>query len=102
MNYLFTYGTLQDLQVQQYIFDRILSGRQDHLLGFKRLENAIYDRYPLVIQTNDTIDKVMGMIYEVTEEDLRRADIYETNAYTRNLFLLESGIEAWVYVKNSE
>ncbi len=101
MNYLFTYGTLQDPQVQQYIFGRILAGKVDFLSGFKRLENAVYERYPLVVQTNDLKTKVEGMAYEVSESDLKKADIYETSAYTRMKVLLESGTTAWVYIENS-
>ena len=102
MEHLFTYGTLQDEQVQKYLFGRILNGSEDYLLGFKRLENAIYDRYPLVIRTDNTGDKVHGMAYEVTLSDLQKADIYETTAYKREKFALKSGKEAWVYLENSK
>ncbi|WP_421810632.1 gamma-glutamylcyclotransferase family protein [Flagellimonas sp.] len=102
MAYLFTYGTLQDLQVQQYVFGRILDGQPDFLLGFKKMENAVYGRYPLVIQTGKIEDKVEGKVYEVSEIDLKKADIYETSAYSRKIFPLESGLQAWVYVENSK
>ncbi|MEX0361440.1 gamma-glutamylcyclotransferase family protein [Flagellimonas sp.] len=101
MEYLFTYGTLQDLQVQQYIFGRTLTGKSDFLPGFKKMENAVYDRYPLVIQSGNPKDTVQGMVYEVTPLDLTKSDIYETSAYIREKVVLESGIEAWLYVKNS-
>ncbi|MBO0331224.1 gamma-glutamylcyclotransferase family protein [[Muricauda] lutisoli] len=102
MEYLFSYGTLQDLQVQQYIFGRLLKGRTDAALGFKKLENAVYGRYALVINTDNHEDKVMGMAYEVNETDLKKADIYETSAYKRQKFSLESGDEAWIYIENSD
>lgn len=102
MAYLFTYGTLQDVQVQQYIFGRTLEGSKDFLLGFNRIENAVYDRYPLVVETGDPEHKVQGMVYEVSEQELHKADIYETSAYTREKVQLESGIRAWLYVKNSK
>ncbi len=101
MEYLFSYGTLQDLQVQEYIFGRILHGKPDTVLGFKKIENAVYGRYPLVINTNNPKDKVEGMAYQVNDADLKKADIYETSAYKREKFLLESGDEAWIYIKNS-
>ncbi|NVN16734.1 gamma-glutamylcyclotransferase [Muricauda sp. HICW] len=101
MDYLFSYGTLQDHQVQQYIFGRLLHGKADVALGFKKLENAVYGRYPLVINTNNPEDKVVGVAYEVNEVDLKKADIYETNAYKRQKFPLESGDEAWIYIENS-
>jgi gamma-glutamylcyclotransferase (GGCT)/AIG2-like uncharacterized protein YtfP len=102
LTYLFTYGTLLDLQVQEYVFGRTIDGQPDHLLGFKKLENAVYERYPLVVQTQNPQDKVKGNVYEVSEIDLKKADIYETHAYKRQKFLLESGKKAWVYVENSK
>lgn len=102
MEYLFTYGTLQDLQVQEYIFGRTLTGVPGALLGFKKMENAVYGRYPLVLQTKNLEDKVGGTMYEVSEADLKKADIYETSAYKREKFLLESGTMAWVYIENSK
>jgi len=76
-------------------------GKPDFLTGFKRFENAVYERYPLVVETHDSKTKVKGMAYEVSESDLKKADIYETSAYTRKKVLLESGIAAWVYIENS-
>ncbi|NAY92625.1 gamma-glutamylcyclotransferase [Muricauda sp. JGD-17] len=102
MEYLFTYGTLQDLQVQEYVFGRILHGYKDCLLGFKKMENVIYGRYPLVIRTENSEDKVVGKVYETELLDLEKADIYETSAYKREKFKLESGKEAWVYLENSK
>ncbi|MGW9684980.1 gamma-glutamylcyclotransferase family protein [Flagellimonas sp. 2504JD1-5] len=101
MEYLFTYGTLQDNQVQHYIFQRSLEGQPDSLPGFKRFENAVYGRYAIVVQTNKPEDKVEGKAYEVSLEELSKADIYETNAYKRVKMRLTSGISAWVYVENS-
>ena len=101
MEYLFTYGTLQDKQVQQYVFGRILKGKPDMLPKFKWFENAVYGRYPLVKPTNNDNDLVEGIAYQVNSQDLARCDVYETSAYTRKIFTLKSGINAWVYVKNS-
>ena len=100
--YLFTYGTLQDPQVQQYIFGRELKGTQDRLLEFKWFENAVYGRYPLVKPTGNPNDSVKGMVYGVTEQELKTCDVYETSAYRRRTFILASGIEAWVYIENSD
>tara|TARA_E500000318_G_C3521380_1_gene196550 strand:- start:657 stop:965 length:309 start_codon:yes stop_codon:yes gene_type:complete len=101
LEYLFSYGTLQDLQVQEYIFGRLLKGKEDAALGFKKMDNAVYGRYPLVVHTNNPEDKVAGMAYEVNDTDLKKADIYETSAYKREKFPLESGDEAWIYIENS-
>lgn len=102
MEHLFTYGTLQEKQVQQDVFGHPLEGRPDTLLGFKKVENAVYGQYPVVIQTQDTKDKVKGTVYTVSIIDLEKGDAYETEAYKREKFPLESGLEAWVYVENSQ
>lgn len=101
-SFLFTYGTLQDPQVQQYVFGRALEGKADKLPKFKWIENAVYGRYPLVKPTAIPSDFVTGMVYRVNEEELATCDIYETSAYRREIFSLNSGIEAWVYVENSD
>ncbi len=64
------------------------------------MENAVYGRYPLVIQTKKMEDKVEGTRYEVSEIDLKKADIYETSIYKREKFPMESGSSAWVYIEN--
>ncbi|WP_298792099.1 gamma-glutamylcyclotransferase family protein [uncultured Allomuricauda sp.] len=101
MEYLFTYGTLKNEQVQHYIFHRTLEGQSDSLPGFKRLENVVYDRYPLVINTDNPNDTVEGVAYKVSLDELMQADVYETKAYKRIKMSLKSGISAWVYVENS-
>lgn len=102
MEYLFTYGTLQDKQVQQYLFGRILDGKADFLKGYQRHENAVYGRYPLVEETRDPEHRVAGTAYKVSPSDLAKADVYETSAYKRQKVILDSGLEAWLYVKNSD
>ncbi|WP_165395264.1 gamma-glutamylcyclotransferase family protein [Flagellimonas allohymeniacidonis] len=101
MDYLFTYGTLQDAQVQIYVFGKPLIGSIDVLTGFQKTDAAVYQRYPLVIKTNQQEHEVEGVAYEVSEIDLKKADIYETSAYKREKFQLKSGKWAWVYVENS-
>ncbi|MEM8999475.1 MAG: gamma-glutamylcyclotransferase family protein [Bacteroidota bacterium] len=101
LEYLFTYGTLQNRQVQQYVFGRILKGIPDHITGYKYLENAIYQRYPLVQRSNNMKHTVKGMVYELSKSDLLRCDVYETSAYKREKVILQSGTVAWVYIENS-
>lgn len=101
MENLFTYGTLQDEQVQRYVFGRTLEGRPDALPNHKWFENAILEKYALVRPTGNPDDFVNGIVYRLSIKDLLRADVYETSAYRRELFTLKSGIRAWVYVDNS-
>ena len=43
--------------------------------------------------------KIVGTVYQVTDEELLMADSYETKAYKRDYIKLQSGKSAWVYVK---
>ena len=71
-------------------------------MGFKKEDEAIYERYPLVKKTDEREHEVEGVAYEVSEADLAKADIYETHAYKRIKVQLKSGKQAWVYVENSK
>ena len=89
------------MQVQVYVFGKPLTGSKDVLTGFRKMNEAVYDRYSLVTQTNQPEHEVEGVAYQVSEMDLKKADIYETSAYKREKFQLKSGKWAWVYVENS-
>ena len=105
---LFSYGTLQQREVQLATFGRELVGTADQLVGFHqsmvRIEDADVVRtsgkthHPIVRQTGIVDDRVAGTAFEVTDEDLANADKYEVSDYKRVLAPLASGREAWVYV----
>ena len=39
-----------------------------------------------------------GEVYDVTADELERADAYETGTYVRESRTLKSGTDAWVYI----
>src|SRR5579863_7084632 len=108
MPLLFSYGTLQQEDVQRATFGRRLAGASDALLGFEqtlvRIEDAAVlatsgrTHHPIVRPSRDSRSRVPGTVFEVTEEELGRADRYEVAAYRRIAVTLASGREAWVYV----
>jgi gamma-glutamylcyclotransferase (GGCT)/AIG2-like uncharacterized protein YtfP len=109
MPLLFSYGTLQQDDVQLATFGRLLEGQRDELPGFERslvpIENpqiaAISGKthYANVKFTGDVGSRVSGTLFEVTEAELAAADEYERRAaYRRLLLTLASGRQAWVYV----
>lgn len=108
MPYLFSYGTLQQEEVQAATFGRKLVGRPDELPGFEQSLVEIDDpavvatsgktHHPIVAFTGDRNDRVAGTVFEITEEELARADGYEVAAYRRVAVYLASGLRAWVYV----
>lgn len=108
MPLLFSYGTLQQENVQFATFGRKLAGEPDSLVGFKRTEFRITDLevirtsgktlHPMATFTGESGERIAGMVFEVTDEELEQADRYETDpAYRRWRTRLLSGREAWVY-----
>ncbi|MHC8368543.1 gamma-glutamylcyclotransferase family protein [Pseudomonas sp. ZT5P21] len=106
--YLFSYGTLQDKAVQLANFGRELSGSADVMLGYEQAWLEITDpevlatsgktHHPIVRPGGDNSAPIPGMVFQITAEELVAADSYEVSDYKRVSVVLESGIEAWVYV----
>lgn len=108
MPLLFSYGTLQQAQVQLDTFGRRLEGEPDALVGYARSMVRIEDPdviassgkalHPIVRHTGVPTDQVSGSVFEISEDELQRADGYEVDAYRRVSAALASGRSAWVYV----
>jgi gamma-glutamylcyclotransferase (GGCT)/AIG2-like uncharacterized protein YtfP len=109
MPLIFSYGTLQQHEVQLATFGRLLAGRRDELVGFEpslvRIEDpdlaaAIGRTHHDNVTFNGRSDsRVDGMVFEITDAELADADRYEERAaYKRIRTTLASGTEAWVYV----
>ncbi|MBE1605857.1 gamma-glutamylcyclotransferase [Actinopolymorpha pittospori] len=106
--HLFSYGTLQQSDVQRAQFGRLLIGRPDSLRGYRLdwltiTDPAVVavsgsDRHPVMSRTGHAGDAVAGTLFEITEADLAAADDYEVSDYTRVAVRLESGIDAWTYL----
>jgi hypothetical protein len=109
MPLLFSYGTLQQEEVQLSMFGRKLQGEKDLLLGYEpslvkipdpavahRLGRTHHDN---VTPTGDDWSSVQGTVFEVTDDEIAKADKYESEfLYRRINGILASGKEAWVYV----
>jgi hypothetical protein len=106
--HLFSYGTLQQPEVQLANFGRELDGQPDSLPGHRLTMIEITDpeviavsgsaRHPIVVPSDDASDSVQGSVFSLTETELAAADEYEVDDYTRTLVRLDSGISAWVYL----
>lgn len=109
--YLFSYGTLQKEQVQVETFGRILVGKKDTLVGFTIMQIEITDIavlktsgqqfHPIIQFTGNQQDKVDGVLFEVTDDELLQADKYEVKDYIRICENFESGKKGYVYVQRS-
>jgi gamma-glutamylcyclotransferase (GGCT)/AIG2-like uncharacterized protein YtfP len=105
---LFSYGTLQQDNVQLATFGRRLTGVSDALVGYRQSMVAIQDpevvrtsgktHHPIVAFTGASEDRVPGMMFEISDAELAHADAYEVAAYVRVKASLASGLEGWVYV----
>jgi len=97
-NRLFIYGTLADPGIQKEVWGRKTESIPDILKGYKKSEIKIDGEiYPLIIP--DETGEVSGLVIEVTDEELKKIDEYETGAYKRKKVILESGASVWVYVE---
>ncbi len=107
--WLFSYGTLQQPEVQSSTFGRLLRGEPDHLVGFVVDKVAITDpdvvalsgsaEHPILRRSSDPNARVAGTALEVRLDDLERADSYEVDDYERILVTLQSGRRAYVYIE---
>ncbi|MDB2590301.1 gamma-glutamylcyclotransferase [Candidatus Thioglobus sp.] len=109
MEFLFSYGTLQSEKVQFETFGRELEGHADKLLGYKLAMVEIKDQHvvdlsgethhPIAVVTCDLADEILGMVFEITTEELAQSDKYEVDEYQRVMGRFKSGKQAWVYVQ---
>lgn len=96
MEQLFVYGTLRDPHIQQRVFGRLIASVPDALDGYQMQRIVLAEgEYPIIAPHPSS--SVEGHILQVTEEELARADRYETDAYRRVSVTLRSGRRAWVY-----
>jgi gamma-glutamylcyclotransferase (GGCT)/AIG2-like uncharacterized protein YtfP len=107
---LFSYGTLQYEAVQLSTFGRKLNGKPDVLAGYQLSTLKISNpdvvatsgeaTHPVLVKTNNEIDQVKGIVFDISSEELQQADKYEAADYKRVSVQLHSGCSAWVYVSN--
>ncbi|WP_246199624.1 gamma-glutamylcyclotransferase family protein [Arthrobacter zhaoguopingii] len=104
---LFSYGTLRLPTVQLAHFGRLLTGTEDrlphHRIEWLRITDPAVvatsgtDSHPILRYSAAAADFVEGTVFEVSDEELAAADLYEVGEYERVQLRLESGIHAWVY-----
>lgn len=105
---LFAYGTLQLERVQLATFGRRLSGSVDTLARFTLVPLKIDDddviavsgkaEHSMATFTGNDSDRISGVVYDLSCDELAAADGYEVPAVERVAVVLESGTRAWAYV----
>lgn len=104
---LFSYGTLQKPKVQLATYGRQLEGKADALRGYRLAPLRIDDPgvvrlsgkpvHQIARETGDGADRIEGVLFLLTDEELAKTDAYEVADYTRIEVQLESGEKAFVY-----
>lgn len=105
MEQLFSYGTLRSKEIQRQIFNKVLTGTPDQLLGHKLKSLQIEEEfgmadYVVVVPSKDPADIIHGVVFTISDTDLAKVDLFESNAYKRVQVTLESGAVAWIYMEN--
>jgi hypothetical protein len=109
MPLLFSYGSLQQENVQLSTFGRRLSGQPDELPKFEPSLVRIEDpqvaaatgktHHANVTFNGNDESRVPGTVFEITDAELARVDEYEIAfLYQRVAAVLRSGRQAWVYI----
>jgi gamma-glutamylcyclotransferase (GGCT)/AIG2-like uncharacterized protein YtfP len=106
---LFSYGTLQEEQVQRAVFGGAIAGEADAIVGYRLETVTITDPAAIAISgradhtmlepTGNDADTIEGTRFALSEAQLAMADAYEDAAYKRVEVGLRSGARAWVYVR---
>lgn len=107
---LFSYGTLQLEKVQLESFGRKLIGKKEILQGFvveqlrmtdqEVLDKSEQEYHPIAIPTNNKDDEIEGTLYEISEQELKQADLYEVADYKRVKVTFVSKKRGWIYIKS--
>ena len=105
MEQLFSYGTLQSKEIQMQVFNKLLSGIEDQLAGYKLKDLQIEEEfgmedYFVAMPSENPSDAIHGIAFTVSSEDLIKADQFESNAYKRIHITLQSGTKAWIYIES--
>jgi hypothetical protein len=105
---LFSYGTLRQPDVQRANYGRLLEGEPDFLPGYRLAPLAITDPdvvrisgkavHSIARRSGDPADRVPGMVFALSEDELAATDRYEVDVYARVEAVLASGRRALVYV----
>ncbi len=112
MPLLFSYGTLEQEDVQFATFGRQLQGSADELpcfeLSLVEIRNAQFvassgqTHHANITFNGNNDSRVNGTAFTITDSELAAADQYERPAgYERIAVTLESGKSAWVYLHAS-
>ena len=94
---LFVYGTLKDPMIQKDIFGRVVKGKESQLYGYTRKTAFIDGEIYPIAESGNADSYIDGLILELTQKELQRADAYEGDSYKRVSVSMHNDL-VWVYV----
>ena len=65
----------------------------------QKIPHSKFYIYPTIKENKNSL--VEGMVFDVSEEDMKNLDRYETHLYRRLEVILQSGIKALAYIENN-
>lgn len=96
---LFCYGTLNVHEIQRSLWGERMSGKPFVLQSF---ELKMWPESTIFYIERKPGEQVVGKIYNLTEEQLKRTDVYESAAYRRETIYPTKGKPFDVYIINKE
>lgn len=109
MPLLFSYGTLQQEKVQVETFGRTLHGTRETLTHYtidfieiadpEVLRRSEQQFHPILRYSGQENDRVEGLLFEISDEELLYADAYEVDDYKRIAVVFASGNTGFIYVE---
>lgn len=105
MEQIFSYGTLRSKEIQMQVFNKLLTGKADQLTAYKLKDLKIEEEfgmtdYFVAVPSENPADSIKGTVFTISNEDLTKADQFESNAYKRVRITLKSGTIAWIYIES--
>ena len=86
----------------------MLSGEEDVLPGYRAEPTVVDDpdvlrlsglsQHPIARYSGVASDRIAGIVYQLTGDELAVTDAYEVEPYVRTEVILESGRKAFAYV----
>jgi gamma-glutamylcyclotransferase (GGCT)/AIG2-like uncharacterized protein YtfP len=95
---VFTYGSLLNNNNRLLVLGREVDGTKDILIGYEKIPHSKFYVYPTIKENKNSL--VEGMVFDVSEEDMKNLDRYETHLYRRLEVILQSGVKALAYIEN--
>lgn len=97
MEYLFSYGTLREPNVQIELFGRELTAFDDVMTGYRAVPISLWNEtHHLAVE--DESGRIPGVVLALSEAELAVCDSYEPNEYRRVRAEMLSAKQAWAYV----